>query len=155
MKAFRTIAITVIIIGAIGISMNILFGYNTVTYLYRYRVEATNVWLWKFDIFPYIKNIEMSISDTSKLQLQLPTRQWITNVDLTNWPIVFVLNMGLMVDYIIMIINILLYPLKVGAYVLRQVLAIIGINVLENTSNGIQWLVDLINNIMGANIPYI
>lgn len=155
MKALRTIAITVIIIGAIGISMNILFGYNTVTYLYRYRVETTNVWLWRFDIFPYIKNIEMSISDTSKLQLELPTRQWITNVDLTNWPIVFVLNLGLMVDYIIMIINILLYPLKVGAYVLRQVLAVIGINVLENTNNGIQWLIDLINNIIGANIPYI
>lgn len=155
MKALKTVAIVFVIIGTIGIAINMLFGYNTISFLQRQRVEQLDVWIWQFDALSYIKNIETSINDLSRLQLQLPTRQWIYNADLTNWPIVLMLNMGTMVDYIILVLNILLYPLKVGAYVVRQILAFIGVNILDTTNNPMKWLIDFVNNIMNASIPYI
>ena len=151
MKAIRTIAITFIVIGSIGIAMNLLFGYNTMAFLSRIRIEETDVWVWKFDGFNYLKSIETSFTDTSRLELNLPSRTWQWQGELFS---MIANNLAVLVNYVIVIFNVLLYPLKVGAYVSRQMLALLGMNITGGDSP-LQWLIDLINNLMAASITYI
>lgn len=110
--------------------------------------------MWKLDLWNYIKNIQTTASNPSVLQFELPTRQWDSTVqsyqDFTN-------NLALVVDYIIVVLNVLLYPLKVGSYLLQNILAILGIN--TNTSdpnNGLSWLIIFVRDMLSrVVIPYI
>lgn len=161
----RTISIFIgftVMIGVVALALNTALGNQTVTFLerIRYQVSNTHFYYYKFTWWNYLKNIEMSTSDISILKLEMPTRTWInitSNIlenqfwaDLSN-------NLALMLDYVIMVINILLYPLKIGAYLLRNILAILGVNQdVNNENNGLGWLARFINEILGRiSIPYI
>lgn len=149
----KYLCVIMMIIGMIGIAINTIFGYGTVDLFVRYRVGT--IWLWKFNVKAYISNIELSFQDVSRLTLELPERQWMSLTDgfwegLSN-------NLALMLDYIILIGNVIMYPIRIGAYAVREVLAIIGINVVNpNTESGIFWLVKLTNYMQEyMQIPYI
>ena len=95
----------------------------------------------------------MATTNLSVLVFKTPTRQWNNNMDwnaLGN-------NLLVILDYLIMVINILLYPIKVGAYLLQNVLAIFGVNNNPNdTNNGLGWLVTFVQDILGNfAIPYL
>lgn len=139
-----------ILVGALALAFNNAFGYETIMFLQKERITfgTTNFYIWKFDFYRYINNLQLTTSNLSILQFKTPTRQW--NSDIAN-------NFALVIDYLIMIINLMLYPLKVGAYLLSNVIAIIGINT-DTTSahNGLAWLVIFVRDILGnISIPYI
>lgn len=146
MYRLKKFSILLMIIGVIGIALNTLFGYNTITYLEKVRIENGGLWYYKYNFSQYVSNLSQTFSNTTELNLNLPTRQW-TN-DIIN-------NLALMLDYIIVMINILLYPLRVGAYMLKCVLAIMGINMIDPPNTGIKWILDLITQIIPLQIPYI
>lgn len=145
-------AITFLIcIGVLGMAINTLFGYETITYLQKQQITMLNgnhFYIWKYDFWTYIKNIQLAITNLNEFTLNLPTRQW-SGTDVAN-------NILLLLDYVIVVINVLLYPLRIGAYLLNNMLAILGINNdLNASNNGLKWLYIFVNNVIGLEIPYI
>lgn len=141
----------IIVIGILGMAFNNAFGYETIMYLQKEQITMANnghFYIWKIDFWSYIRNIQLTTSNLSILVFKTPTRQW--NSDVTN-------NFALVIDFLIMIINLMLYPLKVGAYLIQNLLAILGINTdTTATHNGLAWLVIFVRDILGQiAIPYI
>lgn len=148
-----------IAIGILAIAFNTAFGNGTVTYLQKVEINKyyANFYIYKIDFWSYMKNLQLSTTDLSILRFDMPSREWQTNIDITNWVEGIGNNLALILDYIIMIINILLYPLKIGAYMLRNMIAMLGINTDTTVEdNGLAWLTVFINNILSnIQIPYV
>lgn len=158
-KKILTIIGFTVILGVLAIAFNTAFGNQTVTYLTKVRIEfgTFHFYMWKFDFTEYVKSLELSTSDLSKLQFKLPTRQWRWTGDINDWFTDLANDLAVILDYIIVVANALLYPLRVGAYLLRNILAILGVNAdTSNANNGLAWLITFVNNIMEyAQIPFI
>ena len=141
----------IIVIGVLGMAFNNAFGYETIMYLSKQQINLPNnahFYIWKIDFWQYFKNIQLTTSNLSILEFKLPTRQW--NSDIVN-------NLKIIVDYLIVLANLMLYPLRIGAYLIQNILAILGINTDTNaTHNGLAWLVIFVRDILGQiAIPYI
>lgn len=157
MKTFKKIVKYIIILGSIGVALNYLFGNNTIPYIQRVQIEGTWLTWLRYDLNGYIRNLETSTTDTTALQLIMPTRVWLqTSASMVEQEFWDVLgnNMALILDYIIMALNILIYPLKVGGYVLGIILSLLGIN-LNNTESDIYWLCQIVNSFKTLSIPYV
>ena len=140
-----------IVIGILAMAINTAFGYETIVYLQKEQINMVNndhFFIWKIDFWQYISNIQLTTSNLSILEFKLPTRTW--NTDIAN-------NFALVVDYLIVQINVLLYPLKIGAYLIQNVMAIMGINNdITATHNGLKWLVQFVRDILSnIAVPYI
>lgn len=142
----RVVATALILLGAIGVAFNILFGNSTITFLTQERIEETNLIWYKFDIQSYLDNLTTTITDTTELKLNIPE---IDYASLEWYDYIWVA-----VDYVILVINILLYPLKIGGYLVKFVLALLGFN-LYNQASGMYWLGYLAQYLVGLTIPYI
>lgn len=154
----RTIIIIVsfiILLGAIGVSLNLALGNQTVVYLTKIRMD-NGQFIYKFNFANYLMNITTNVSDTSKLALALPSREWQWMTTITNWEPLGN-DLALILDYIIFIINIIIYPFRIGAYLLRSLLTLVGINTdVNNNYNGLAWLIELVNwMVERIQIPYI
>lgn len=150
-NAILKVIVFIIVIGILGMAFNNAFGYETIMYLQKEQITMANnghFYIWKIDFWNYIKNIQLTTSNLSILQFKTPTRQF--NSDIAN-------NLALIMDFLIMIINLLLYPMKVGAYLIQNFLAILGINTDTSAQyNGLAWLVIFVRDILGQiAIPYI
>lgn len=154
MKSLTKLAIALIVIGVLGLAFNNAFGYETIMYLQKQQInmlDGNHFYIWKIDFWHYIQNIQLTTSNLSILEFKLPTREWINDIAyLPN-------NLAVIMNWLIMIANIMLYPFKVGSYLIMNLLAILGINTDTNAShNGLKWLVIFVQNILGQiAIPYI
>lgn len=151
MKAIKQIVTFIIIIGVVALALNTLLGPTTMTYLTKERIAINGVdpfFIWKIDVWGYINNVQLTATDISVLEFKLPTRQWTS--DLLN-------DLAFLLDILILILNVILYPIRLGAYFIRNILAFFGIN--QNTNdptNGLAWLVYLVRDIlMQISIPYV
>lgn len=149
-----------ILIGVLALVFNTAFGNQTITYLQKEQInmiDGRHFYIWKYDFWTYLKNLQMSITDLSILQFKMPTRSWDNTWDLTDWGSTLGNNMLVILDYIIMVINIMLYPFKIGAYFVRNLTAIMGINQdTTNAYNGLSWLIIFVRDILGnIAIPYL
>lgn len=146
-----------ILIGVIGLCFNMAFGNGTITFIQKEQIYInTNLhwFIWKFDFWYYLENIQLSTTDLSVLIFDLPTRQWVNVTEIAD----IGNNLLVILDYLIVVINILLYPIKVGAYLIQNILAILGIshNTSPGSNNGLGWLVEFVRNILGNfAIPYL
>lgn len=152
-KKFITISI---ILGTIAFALNMIFN-DAISYLSIDRVN--NVLIYKYDFWQYLENIRNSFTGTTQLTLELPPRQWI-NVGGTNWWDDIINNLAVILDYIIFAINIMLWPLRLGAFALRGLLAIIGIQVVAINGipieHSLSWLTTLVNGLIEfIQIPYV
>ena len=140
-----------ICIGVVAMAINTIFGNETVTYLTKEQIDmvnGTHFYIWKFDFWKYIENVQLSIQNVNEFTLNLPTRSW-SSTDIAN-------NIAIVVDYIIVVINVLLYPLRIGAYLLNNVLALLGLSADMNAAhNGLKWLYTFVDKVIGIEIPYI
>lgn len=138
-----------ILIGVLGLSLNAILGNQTITYVEKIQVDTLNThfYIWKFNFWNYIENIQLNATNTSVLIFKLPTREF--SNDLIN-------NLALIMDYLIVLANVLLYPIKITAYLLQNILAIVGINRNPDEYNGLYWLYQFVHDILGNfAIPYI
>lgn len=146
-----------IVIGVIALCFNTAFGNGTITFLQKERIQyGTQLtwYIWKFDFWGYLKNLELSATDLSILVFKLPTRQWVNVDDIAD----IGNNLLVILDYIIVIANVILYPIKVGAYLLQNLLALFGVNhdYSYEANNGLGWLVMFVHDILGNfSIPYL
>ena len=159
-RAILKIITFTIVIGVFALAFNMAFGNQTITYLTKIRVNTTqgnNFYYYKFDFWNYLKNIQLTTSDISVLTFEMPTRTWQSPTDITDFFPIIANDLAVILDYVIMIINILLYPLRVGAYLIRNVLAILGVNTdTTNEYNGLAWLIKFVRDILSRiAIPYI
>lgn len=158
MRTLKYIVCWTILIGVIGLSLNMVLGGHTITFVQKQNVQTlgTNFYIWKFDFWHWIENIQLAASNISELQLKLPTRQWdwMDNVfdgaALTN-------DLALMLDYLILVINVMLYPFRIGAYLCQNALAILGVNNdINDPRNGLAWLITFVETLIRyIQIPYI
>ena len=143
-----------IVIGILALAINTAFGPQTIMFLEKEQITygTTHFYMWKYNFWKYIANLQLATSDLSVLVFKVPDKQWNNNMDwnaLGN-------NMLVMLNYLIMVINIMLYPFKIGAYLLQNLLALFGINHdVNNARNGLAWLVRFVQEIIGEiAIPY-
>lgn len=158
-KAFITISLFTILIGVFAVAMNIAFGSQTSTWIYKIRQES-GIYMYKFDFANYITNINLAMTETTYLQLENPTGTWINNAGenilesqywIDTWN-----NMKLALNWFLYVINILIYPMRIGGYITKNLLAIIGVNMdTTNTNNGLAWLVELANYLIRVQVNYI
>lgn len=148
--AVRQIIITTVLLGTIGVAFNVLFGENTMVYVGQELIPNTAISWYRLDLNAYIQNLKTMITDTTQLELKLPTKHWIRIVqsfeDIGH-------NLAIVLDYIILIINVLIYPLRLGGYLLRFLIALLGLNTGSNSS--LNWLGIFVNNLVSLAIPYI
>lgn len=151
-----------IVIGIVALSINTAFGNQTITLIekIRYQTGNTHFYYYRFTWWEYMTNLNLTTTDTSILRFEMPTREWQEiqgNIFQDIWWQYLGNDLAVILNYIILAINILLYPLKLGAYLLRNVIALLGINQdTDNPNNGLSWLVifvrDILSNIV---IPYV
>ena len=139
----------VILLGSIAVALIMIFGENTSTLLEKEFLPNSAITWYKIDMHKYLTNIETNITDTTKLQFHWQTKQWSYTPD---WP-GLVNNLAYMVNCLIATLNIMLYPLKVGGYVIIFVMAILGINIGEESS--LHWLYQMGDVLLQIEIPYI
>lgn len=158
MNRIKQIVKAVIILGVIAIALNFVFGNNTIPYIQKQPIADSTWMVWyKYDLNGYLRNLETTITDTTELKLQMPTRVWMYTVagilEQEFWD-VFVNDLAVILDYIIMILNVLIYPLKVGGYVLGIVLSFLGVNLYYEESD-IHWLCEIALSFKALSIPYV
>lgn len=151
MQVFKKLSITIAIF-AIGIfALNMLLGGTDITFITQ--ESYNNISFYKIDVYQYIQNISVVLDDIpNNLNLALPTRQF--NDDLVN-------NLKVIADIFIFIANLLIFPLRVIAVILKFVLGLFGFTMTETTIvNGeIQtnnwWLYNVVNFLATAQLQYV
>lgn len=132
-KVATKIVIVIMLIPVIGVALNMLFGWATVTFLSVYRA-GNNIYLYKFDAWNYISNLKNSFATVSNLGISWQTRIW--DADIIN-------DLAYLVNLLIYIGNLLIYPFRVGAYLTLNILSILGVDTISQANaGGLQWLVD-------------
>ena len=149
----KTIFLAIIILGTFAVAFNILFGENTVVYVHKSLIPNTTITWYEYDTLGYVKGLETSIRDTTILQFNWPRWQWVA-IDGTDWADDLGHDIAVLINYIILPINILLWPLKLGAYIFRFLLSLVGLN-YNDPSSSVYWMGQLINALKSIEIPYI
>lgn len=146
-KRYKEIAIALIIIGVIGFSLATIFGKEVILLISEHQTNG--ITYYKIDVWTYLDNIQTSIGQTAYLNLTTPSRRWAeitSNIieeqfweDLGN-------NMAVILNWIIYGLNIIIYPFRIGAYVFKQILVVLGFNVEpQSQTHSMSWLVNLSN----------
>lgn len=142
MKILKPIAIVIIILGTIGIALNIFFKGQAIGFL-EYH-ETAYVQYYTYNFHDYFLNLKQSLNNYDKLTLTIPVNDFSG----------FVEGLTTIANYLIMMINILLYPIRIGAYVGKILLSLIGFN-MTNPIENTQWLVQFIDSGINLQIGYI
>lgn len=155
MRVLKKVAIVMLFIGVIGFSLNMIFGMETITYITQHKTNG--ITYYKYDFFNYITGIRDTLANPSELKLTIQDLNWITigsgwSAD-QFWQAIGN-NLAYMLNVIITGLNVLLYPIRVGAYVLRFALTLIGLDI-TNTANPLYWLVSTVNTLIGLQIPFV
>lgn len=145
-------AIFFIIIGAIGLSINLLFGSNTFVYQEKVRITGS-LFAYKLNIWAYLQNLKDTITNTTMFNLTAITRSW--DEGATDWA-KLLNNLAFIVDILILLINIICFPFRLGGYMLLNMLAVFGINTIgQNAGGGLAWLVKTCKFLREMQIPYV
>lgn len=156
-RTIITISTILIILGVIALCLNMALGNQTVTYLKRIYIYETDLTFYEFNFKDYITNIKLSIDDTSILSLEIPNNRTWQTLGLTDFGEALGNNLAIILNWFLFIINVIIYPFRIGAYILKNILAIIGVNMDTTASeNGLAWLISLVNFfIERIQIPYV
>ena len=152
-RAIMPVIYFTIIIGFIALTLNMTIGKNTISFLYPSE-QSNGILMWKYDLASYVKNIKDNATAVTELEITLPPREW-EDLSILEFGEQLGNNLALILDWIIFIVNIFIYPLRIGAYLLRNFMAIIGINVTTPNQNGLWWLRQIVNFLVSLEIPMV
>lgn len=152
----KTFGIFLMILGAIAMGMNAVFGYGTISYIEQYREPFSGMWYYKFNFKGYFDNLINTLDTTWDSITYLPTRQWI-NMDATNFGTALSNNLLVMLNYVFFVINwTLLLPMKLSALLLTNVFAILGVNLNEDLQESpLNFYFNLIMMFRQSVLPYL
>lgn len=128
------LSIAVGILGVVALCINAIFGLGTIKYLTTFQVG--HLTFHKYDFNAYFTNLSTSIQDTAVLELAWQDLQW--NSDVLN-------DLKYIANIFIFGINLLIYPFRLGAYVVKTLLAILGVDFTNINGSKITWLTNLID----------
>lgn len=157
MKTVKYVVIWTIILGSIALALNFVWP-NSITFLQQKTstIDTQGIY-YTYNFQNYLQNLTYAAEKTSMLSLKMPTREWKTGA----WEVISLLdqisnNLQVILDYMILPINIFLWPIRLIAYVTELTMAFIGFNVQNMpTGNPFKWLTDLLNwFITNLQIPY-
>ena len=132
----------IIILGVIALALSTIFDEKTTILLSTF--EHNGIKLWKIDIWKYLTNLTISFNPNN-LSLDIPTLNQ-TNIITTTIS---------MINYIIMLVNIISYPLRISGFITLNIMALVGINMNPNITHNLTWLINLGKFFTELNIPYI
>lgn len=132
----------IIVLGIIALTLSAIWDNNTTILLSTF--EHNGIKLWKIDIWKYLTNLAISFNPNN-LSLNIPTLNQ-TNIITTTIS---------MINYMIMLINIISYPIRISGFVALNIMALIGINMNPNITHNLTWLINLGKFFTELNIPYI
>lgn len=149
-RAIWKVSMAIMIVGILAIGLTTIFGYNTVTFLER--VNINGIWIWKIDASQYLQEIQTSITNVARLEMVQNPRQWINSGE---WDAI-INNLAFILDVIIFALNIMLYPFRIGGYIIQVALSLIGLPVLSYTdAHPLSWLLNLCKYLVSLSIPMV
>ena len=154
----RIIAIilsTTLIIAAFGWATNMVYynmGYTSPVVTYMYQINVNGIKMWKYDFYNYIDNIIFALKTPFQVNFNFVTYEWqATNnfvADISH-------NIGLIANFFILIINLILLPFNIIGYVITVICSLVGIPLLADSSNPLKWLVDIGTTLRDITVNYI
>lgn len=165
-KSITKVLIIFTMIALIGVALNSMFGvagdYSPISFITKEQIGETSLYWFKYDFHSYTSNISNTFSNFSILSLEFPKTEWQNTtasiVEDEFWA-VLLNDLSYIFNWIIFGINILLYPLRIGGYLLLNLLSIVGLNtqeiILNNQAEGLGWLVLLAKVLAEFQIPFI
>ena len=155
-KRVKETFIFIIIIGVFAYAINLFFGDATINMLTK--VSYNGIEMYKLDVWVYLQNVQQSMEQTTYLTLNVQNRTW-TNITSNFLQEEFWQalgnNMAYILNWLIFLINVIIYPFRIGAFMLKQGLVILGINIDPTATHGLKWLVNLVNFLVKIAIPYV
>jgi hypothetical protein len=161
LNGLKTIAIGFTIIATLSFAIGTLFGteQNDLFSFINKEEYWTNMGLgtsiYKLDVNKYLKNIELTMTNIRAFDFKMPEMYEITNWTDTGKFFINILNV------LIAIFNIAVYPLQVAGYIILNVLGALGINTGLDLNNpapesGIKWLIDVATYLTNNGLfPYV
>jgi len=132
----------IIVLGIVALALSTIFDERTTILLSTF--EHNGIKLWKIDIWKYLTNLAISLNPDN-LILDIPTLNQ-SNIITTTIS---------MINYIIMMINVLIYPLRISGFITLNIMALVGINMNPDIIHSLTWLTNLAKFFTELNIPYI
>lgn len=124
-----------IVIAFFGITFKNFFGIAN-PYLQTTIVQETGIKITYYDYGAYIVQLNNSFNTFGQeLQLEWPPRVWKSVAGL-DWFDDLVNNLAFIFDWIYMPINVVLWPMRLSAWIVKQVFVILGFVAETQTING-------------------
>ena len=157
MRTIKYITIWTIIIGVMGYALNYIWP-NTITFLEpvtAHPMSNFSVDIQTFNFHAWFENLSIAASKQTTLTLDMPTRKWISDPGIFEIFEMLVNNLALILDYMILAINVAIFPFRLIAYIVQLVMAFVGLNV-NSPNSAFKWLFDLIDWFINRlQIPYV
>ena len=132
----------IIVLGIIALTLSTIWDNNTTILLSTF--EHNGIKLWKIDLWTYLTNLAISFNPNN-LSLDIPTLNQTNIITITISSI----------NYMIMLINIISYPIRISGFVALNIMALIGINMNPDITHNLTWLINLGKFFTELNIPYL
>lgn len=132
----------IIVLGIVALTLSTIWDRNTTILLSS--DEINGIKFWKVDLWRYLTNLSISLNPNN-LKLDIPTLNQ-SNIITTTIS---------MINYIIMLINVLTYPLRINGFITLNLMAIVGINMNTDVGHSLTWAIDLAEFFTKLQIPYI
>ena len=150
---YKKVILFFITIGIVAISFNYIFGQNTIGLITSETIPGTDLTWYRLDTYQYVKQLQIIFEEPPQLFFELPERDFVTMELATYWQDLGN-NLAVILDYVISAVNVLLWPIRVGGYTARLILAIFGVDV-TNFDGSIGWLTQFVYNLLNLQIDYI
>ena len=157
MKAVLKVITGLIILGVIGYSLNLVLPGTIVSYITKEMHMGQTI--YRYDLYAYIEELKTTLSSIDVFEIEFFEREWVdidSNIFESEFWEALVNNLAYMLDVVIFAINLILYPFRFMFWVIKFILALIGVAVNDpNLNNGLQWLIQAINFMAGLQIPFV
>lgn len=132
----------IIVLGIVALTLSTIWDNNTTILLSTF--EHNGIKLWKIDLWKYLTNLAISLNPNN-LSLDIPTLNDSNILTITISQI----------NFIIMAINILSYPLRINGFITLNLMALLGINMNPDITHSLTWAINLGKFFTELQIPYI
>lgn len=132
----------IIVLGIVALTLSTIWDNNTTILLSTF--EHNGIKLYKIDLWKYLTNLAISLNPNN-LSLDIPELNQ-SNIITTTISLI---------NYVIMIINILTYIFRINGFITLNLMTLVGINMNPDITHSLTWLVNLGKFLTELQIPYI
>lgn len=163
MTKVKKIVIFTMLIGIVAFCINYFYasiGYNQQAVTYIQKINVNGVIMYKFDFYLYFDNIIWTFKNLPHLDFNFVTYEWQNHApyDISSLDVAwndFVHNLGLIANFFILLLNLLLLPFKTIGYVIQIFTALIGVSYFATEDNPLFWLLNIGKTLCNLQINYI